>query len=80
MGKAMYTIISAMAEFERSLIGERVRAGMERARAEGKSIGRARIDGDTQRLIKELRQEEKLSIRQIAQRVGVSRGTVQNYI
>ena len=80
MGKAMYTIISAMAEFERSLTGERVRAGMERARAEGKSIGRTRIDSDTQRQIKQLRQKEKLSIRQIAERVGVPRGTVQNYI
>ena len=80
MGKAIYTIISAIAEFERSLIAERVRAGMERARAEGKRIGRARIDPDTQRKIKQLRQIEKLSIRQIAETVGVSRGTVQNYI
>ena len=80
MGKAMFTIISAIAEFERSLIGERVRSGMERARAEGKHIGRARIDRRTQRAIKRLRQKEKLSIRQIAERVGVSRGTVQNYI
>lgn len=80
VGKAMFTIISAIAEFERSLISERVRAGMSRAKAEGKRVSRPRIDTDTQREIKRLRKKEKLSIRQIAERTGVSRGTVQNYI
>src|SRR5919107_3698885 len=40
MGKAMFTIIGAMAELESSLISERVKAGMEAARARGRRIGR----------------------------------------
>lgn len=42
MGKAMFTIISAMAELERSLIRERTLAGLARARAWGKKLGRPR--------------------------------------
>jgi len=46
-GKLMYQIIGAFAEFERDLISERVKAGMERAKSEGKQIGRPRlIPGD----------------------------------
>ena len=40
MGKMMFTIVSALAEFERSVLIERVRAGMANARANGKSVGR----------------------------------------
>ncbi len=40
MGKAMFTMISAIAEFERSLINERVRAGLHRARENGVILGR----------------------------------------
>jgi DNA invertase Pin-like site-specific DNA recombinase len=39
-GRLMFQIIGAMAEFERSLIQERVKAGMRNARAKGKRIGR----------------------------------------
>jgi DNA invertase Pin-like site-specific DNA recombinase len=42
MGKAMFTMISAIAEFERSLITERVRAGLQRARDKGVALGRPR--------------------------------------
>jgi DNA invertase Pin-like site-specific DNA recombinase len=40
MGKAMFTIIGAMAELESSLISERVKAGMAAARARGTQLGR----------------------------------------
>ncbi len=73
MGKAMFTMISALAEFERSLISERVRAGIAKARAQGKRHGRARIDP-----IRRLRQQKK-SLGQIAKQLGVSRRTVVNY-
>jgi DNA invertase Pin-like site-specific DNA recombinase len=43
-GKALFTMVSAFAEFERDLIGERVKAGLDRARAEGIALGRPRID------------------------------------
>jgi len=42
-GKLMFTIIAAMAEFERDLIRERTIAGLRRARAQGKTLGRPRI-------------------------------------
>ena len=78
LGKAMFTVISAIAEFERSLISERVRAGIAKARAQGKPHGRLRIDDQKIALIRQLR-KEKLSLAQVAKKVGVSRQTVANY-
>jgi DNA invertase Pin-like site-specific DNA recombinase len=80
MGKAMFTIISAIAEFERSLISERVRAGIAHARAQGKPHGRPALHTTTQAHIKRLRHEEQLSIRQIADRLRVPKSTVATYI
>jgi DNA invertase Pin-like site-specific DNA recombinase len=45
-GRLMFQIIGAMAEFERSLIQERVRAGLRNARAKGKKFGRPRVQVD----------------------------------
>jgi DNA invertase Pin-like site-specific DNA recombinase len=45
-GRLMFNVIGAMAEFERALIQERVRAGVRNARAKGKRIGRPRIATD----------------------------------
>jgi DNA invertase Pin-like site-specific DNA recombinase len=78
MGKAMFTVISAIAEFERSLISERVRSGIAKARAEGKQIGRAKIRPETIKEIKRLRKQHK-SLNQIAKQLGVSHQTVANY-
>jgi len=44
MGKAMFQLCGVFAELERSIIQERVRAGLERARAKGKTLGRPRTD------------------------------------
>src|ERR1035437_7227680 len=49
-GRLMFHVISAMAEFERSLIQERVRAGLRNARAKGKRLGRPRIVVDAGRI------------------------------
>jgi DNA invertase Pin-like site-specific DNA recombinase len=78
MGKAMFTVISAIAEFERSLIQERVRAGIARARAQGKQLGRPKISADTKEEIKRLKKQGK-SLSQIAKQLGVSHQTVANY-
>jgi DNA invertase Pin-like site-specific DNA recombinase len=78
MGKAMFTVISAIAEFERSLISERVRSGIAKARAQGKQHGRPKIDADTIKEIKRLRRQKK-SLNQIAKQLGVSHQTVANY-
>jgi DNA invertase Pin-like site-specific DNA recombinase len=78
MGKAMFTVISAIAEFERSLISERVRAGIAKSRAQGKPHGRPRTDPQTIKKIKRLRRQGQ-SLNQIARKIGVSHQTVANY-
>jgi DNA invertase Pin-like site-specific DNA recombinase len=70
----MFNIIGAMAEFERELIRERVRAGMKNARAKGTRIGRPRMNvnpSDVARL-----RDSGASLRQIAAQLGISVGTV----
>lgn len=52
MGKAMFTVISAIAEFERALISELVHAGIAKAHANGQRRGRPKLD---ERLVQEIR-------------------------
>jgi DNA invertase Pin-like site-specific DNA recombinase len=73
-GRLMFQIIGAMAEFERALIQERVRAGIRNARAKGRRIGRPRVAVDAAR-IAALR-ASGLSWPSIAREMGVSVGTV----
>src|SRR6202051_1908140 len=49
-GKMVFTVLGAVAELERSLIVERVRAGLRNARAKGKSLGRPRVAVDAARI------------------------------
>jgi DNA invertase Pin-like site-specific DNA recombinase len=65
MGKAMFTIIGAMAELESSLISERVKAGMEAARVRGKRLGRPTTPARFVTRIEELAGTTDMSIRQI---------------
>jgi DNA invertase Pin-like site-specific DNA recombinase len=73
-GRLMFQIIGAMAEFERSLIQERVKAGLRNARAKGKKLGRPRTAIDESR-VKAFR-ESGASWRAIAAELGVGVGTV----
>ena len=52
MGKAMFTMISAMAEFERSLIQERVCAGLKHAIKRGVKLGRPRVGFDVNKALR----------------------------
>ena len=54
MGKAMFQLCGVFAELERSIIQERVRAGLERARAKGKILGRPRTDPKVEATIRKL--------------------------
>jgi len=74
-GRLMFQIIGAMAEFERSLIQERVRAGLRNARSKGKRLGRPRVIVDAFR-IAALRSQGR-SWAQVKDELGVSRGTAQ---
>jgi DNA invertase Pin-like site-specific DNA recombinase len=73
-GKMVFTVLGAVAELERSLIVERVRAGLRNARAKGKRLGRPRVSVDAAR-IASLR-ASGLSWPKIAAQVGASVGTV----
>jgi DNA invertase Pin-like site-specific DNA recombinase len=73
-GRLMFQIIGAMAEFERSLIQERVRAGLRNARAKGKTLGRPRVIVDAAQIAR-LRSQGR-SVREIAEELGYSRSLV----
>jgi len=77
-GKAMFKVMGVFAEFERSMIQERVRAGLARAKAEGKQLGRPKIPEKIERAIRAaLNAKERLGLRKIAATLGVGVGTVQ---
>jgi len=78
LGSAIFTIIAAVAQLERDIISERVRAGLRRARENGKKLGRPRASVDTEK-IHRLR-SKGLSLRAIAKETGVSRTTVSDVL
>lgn len=73
-GRMVFTVLGAVAELERSLIAERVRAGLRNARAKGKKLGRPRIAVDAAR-IGRLRAQGR-TVRDIASELGYSRSLV----
>ncbi len=78
MGKAMFTIIGAMAELESDLISERVKAGMAAAKARGTKLGRPTVPRQVRRRIAHLAQTTDLSINAIRASIDgqVSRASV----
>ena len=72
-GKMVFTVLGAVAELERSLIVERVKAGLRNARAKGKRLGRPRVYPDATR-IAALR-KDGLSWAKIAAKLGIGEGT-----
>jgi len=78
MGRAMFTIIGAMAELESSLISERVAAGMRAAEARGRHLGRPPMPRRIVGVIEKLASSTDLSIRQIQKKIAgkASRGVV----
>ena len=78
-GKAMFQMMGVFAEFERSMLRERVNAGLARARAEGIQLGRpAKVAGDKAKVSK-IRADRAagMSVRAIAAKHGVGVGSVQ---
>jgi DNA invertase Pin-like site-specific DNA recombinase len=69
-GRMIFTVLGAVAELERSLIGERVRAGVRNARAKGKRLGRPKVAVDATK-VRELRQAGR-SFEEIGLVLGVS--------
>jgi len=76
LGSAIFTIISAVAQLERDIIAERVKAGLRRARERGITLGRPKTIIDLQRAY-QLRAGGK-SIREISRELGVSKSTLSD--
>ena len=75
-GKAMFGMMSVFAEFERSMIQARVNAGLARAKAAGKTLGRPKVPGITVAAIR-ARLEAGTGMLKVAKELGVGTGTVQ---
>ena len=75
-GRALFQMLGVFAEFERAIIVERVRAGIARARGEGKHLGRPRINGEIEQAIRAALAEGK-GIRKVARECGVGVSVVQ---
>jgi DNA invertase Pin-like site-specific DNA recombinase len=71
MGRLFVTIISAIAELERSLVVDRGKSGMRRAKLEGRQIGRSRLDVNREQVVQDRR--SGLSLTQVAKRHNISR-------
>jgi DNA invertase Pin-like site-specific DNA recombinase len=78
MGKALFTILGAMAELESALIAERVKAGMAAAKAGGKQLGRPRTPAQVVARVEAFAGTTGMSTRQIHQALSgrVSRTVV----
>jgi DNA invertase Pin-like site-specific DNA recombinase len=76
-GKALFQMMGVFAEFERAMIRERVNAGLARAKAEGKTLGRPRTDEATEAAIRKALAKGDAGMLKIAKALGVGTGTVQ---
>jgi DNA invertase Pin-like site-specific DNA recombinase len=74
MGRMFLTMVGSIAELEKSLIVERIRAGMRRAKLEGQRLGRAPLNIDRDALVRD--RLSGMSLTQTAKRHRVSRATV----
>jgi DNA invertase Pin-like site-specific DNA recombinase len=74
LGRAFLGIVAVLGEMERALLIERVRSGMARARAEGRQIGRARLDVNRQQVIQD--RLSGMSLTQVAKKHCISRASV----
>jgi len=77
-GKMVFTVLGAVAELERNLIAERVKAGLRNARAKGQRLGRPRVAVDARRI--GLLRAQGRSWREIMLQEGVSKGTAQRAV
>ncbi len=80
-GKLIFHIFGALSEFERNLIRERTKAGMEAARIRGRQGGRPKkLDSEKRKLAVDLYKGKKHSIQQICTTVGITKPTLYKYI
>ena len=75
-GKMTMGVLVAVAEFERDLLIERTQAGLKRAKAEGKTLGRPAVLDDDQREVVRAQLAEGITISALARNLGTSRQTI----
>jgi len=78
-GRAMFQMMGVFAEFERSMISERVKSGLARAKSNGKTLGRPKVSGECEAQILELR-KEGIGMIKIGKQLGIGTSTVQRVI
>jgi len=78
LGRAIVVIIGAIAELERNLIIERVRAGMRRAKLEGRRLGRAPLDVDRAAILRD--RQRGMSLTEVAKAYRISRASVARIV
>jgi DNA invertase Pin-like site-specific DNA recombinase len=78
-GKAMFQMLGVFAEFERGIIRERVNAGLAKARAEGTTLGRPRVEASIEKRIRKLR-AGGMGVLKIGRTVGVGTSVVQRVV
>ena len=78
-GRAMFQMVGVFAEFERTMIQERVKAGIERARKQGKTLGRPSITERRKSIVRELKDTGK-TVRAIAHETNLGVGTVHRIL
>ena len=76
-GKAMFQMCGVFAEFERSIIRERINAGLARAKANGKRLGRPKVDPEVEEAIRQTLRRGDKGMRKIAREMGVGVSVVQ---
>lgn len=79
-GKAMFGMLAVMAQFERDLISERTMEGLKSARARGRNGGRRKISKDKIDTAITLWESNKYTANEVAEKVGISRRTLFNYV
>ena len=72
----MFQVTGAFAEFERTMIRQRVKAGLKRAVAQGAKLGRPKIDSATERKVRK-QLAKGMGILKLAKSLGIGTGTVQ---
>ncbi len=78
-GEMMFQMMGVFAQFERTIIVERVKAGLKRAKAEGRKLGRPRVDAKVEAKVWALRREGK-GMRKIARELRIGNATVQRIL
>lgn len=79
-GKLLFTLMSALAQFERDVLADRTKEGLAAARARGRKGGRPAVDKDNMRRAIRLYKTKEYSVKEITELTGVKGSTLYKYI